>query len=744
MFPEINRVRKTSTMISVFRGLNRTENCGFSKLSRNSQACYTELSEMENLCDDDYPQLRTRQKRSELLIQSADYEITSNLLACNGGLVYIAGNYYLVINRQAYDIHGYLDAQAEAHTLTLYGNRVVILPEKIYAELSARGTVYPIEAKSETQTVSTTALNAALQNVYTNSSNYMGRRVDKTTINFKDFSIEKVALDETGKPRKVNYIFEQAYGLEDEMQQTKMTWQSDYQPGAEDDAADAWREDYYRCWGAVSEGETVEAQGETPSALYLCTEVSGGSYLYEANEQKTYRSYTAPRKFVRVEGNYVKISRNRENVTPFTGIRKGDWVKISGVTGAVKKPLVISGSGTQQSPYVYWADVDGVTAGHTDYPDGFWGNYREVLNGNTFKVFYADDNCIVIQAAIDKSVPYTGPMTVERVMPMIDDGKMLEVGNRLWACSSTHNEIYSCKQGDVTNWQAYGDGIATDSYAATVGNEGVFTGIARQNDSVIFFKENWIMKLFGTKPANFTLASYNVPGVAQGSEKSVVWVNGVLFYLSRTGVCQYSPGGMPVVISEQAFGRHHYRNGVAGRHKNKYVLCAQNESNAWELLVFDTEKGLWYKEDNLQIRDCVTYNSLLYYVYVNSAGKTVLGCMEKHGNFITGATTEGDFAWRFETPNFYETDFGKKYISKIQIMLDGSESLRVEVWAQFSHGGAWVQLRTLHRLEGRHACLGVPVRRSDFLKLRVEGFGECRISGMQIDYARGSDRTWQF
>ena len=105
---------------------------------------------------------------------------------------------------------------------------------------------------------------------------------------------------------------------------------------------------------------------------------------------------------------------------------------------------------------------------------------------------------------------------------------------------------------------------------------------------------------------------------------------------------------------------------------------------------------------------------------------------------------ENDFDWSFETPNLYEDDFGKKYISKIQFAVKAAEDAAATVYAQFKHGGAWFEIKRLHYLRRQHSLTGIPVRRADYLRLRVEGHGEMEISGIQIDFARGSDKVWQF
>ena len=66
--------------------------------------------------------------------------------------------------------------------------------------------------------------------------------------------------------------------------------------------------------------------------------------------------------------------------------------------------------------------------------------------------------------------------------------------------------IYACKLGDPTNWFSY-RGIAADSYAVTVGSDGAFTGAATCMGYALFFKENTLHKLCGTKPSDFQLTS---------------------------------------------------------------------------------------------------------------------------------------------------------------------------------------------------------------------------------------------
>ena len=104
------------------------------------------------------------------------------------------------------------------------------------------------------------------------------------------------------------------------------------------------------------------------------------------------------------------------------------------------------------------------------------------------------DNYIVVTGIIDKVISQDEPVTVSRKMPNMDF--VIESENRLWGCrygvavnGEIVNEIYASKLGDFKNWNCF-MGISTDSYAATVGTDGQFTGAITHLGYPLFFKEN--------------------------------------------------------------------------------------------------------------------------------------------------------------------------------------------------------------------------------------------------------------
>ena len=187
---------------------------------------------------------------------------------------------------------------------------------------------------------------------------------------------------------------------------------------------------------------------------------------------------------------------------------------------------------------------------------------------------------------------------LERRVPDMD--YLTECDNRVWGCSNKENVIYACKLGDPTNWFSY-RGIAADSYAVTVGSDGAFTGAATCMGYALFFKENTLHKLYGSKPSDFQLSSLRCRGVAKGAARSLCVINETLYYLSPDGVMAWD-GSIPTKVST-ALDPARLRNvksALGGALDGRYYLHlvrGSGEAQAVRLLVYDTERGLWQEED---------------------------------------------------------------------------------------------------------------------------------------------------
>lgn len=246
------------------------------------------------------------------------------------------------------------------------------------------------------------------------------------------------------------------------------------------------------------------------------------------------------------------------------------------------------------------------------------------LNGEMLLQQAADD-AVVVVGFLDETASQTDAVTLERKAPKLD--YVVECNNRLWGCSSEENEIYACKLGDATNWNCFA-GLATDSYTVSVGSDGPFTGAAVQLGYVLFFKENCLHKVYGSKPSNFQVSMTACEGVQPGSAKSLCMVGSTLYYKADHGVMAYD-GSVPESVSA-ALGGVYYQNAVAGTERGRLYLSMQDAAESWHLFVYDTETGIWCREDAAHaaayttaiIRRCTTWTTRGY----GWARRTGTGC----------------------------------------------------------------------------------------------------------------------
>lgn len=232
----------------------------------------------------------------------------------------------------------------------------------------------------------------------------------------------------------------------------------------------------------------------------------------------------------------------------------------------------------------------------------------------------------------------TGTLTnvkIERPCP--DLAYVMESNNRLWGVDNLHNEIRASKQGDPTNWQYY-QGSSLDSYAATQGTDGEWTGCAAYSGHLIFFKQNCMHKVYGTKPAAYQISTATCYGLEKGSSASVQVINDTVFYKSAKGIMAYS-GGEPVNVSEK-FGDDRLRNVVAGTDGKKYYMSAQKANGDYTYRVFDLDNTVWHVEDELKA------DAFCYY-----KGKMLILA---DGEVYQPDSTE-DYVWNCETTPYERT-----------------------------------------------------------------------------------------
>lgn len=353
----------------------------------------------------------------------------------------------------------------------------------------------------------------------------------------------------------------------------------------------------------------------------------------------------------------------------------------------------------------------------------------------------AGPDYILFTGILQKALTQTGEVRVERTCPEMDF--VVEKDNRLWGCSSADHEIYCCKLGDPTNWRAY-QGVATDSYAVTVGTPGPFTGAAVSGSAVIFFKENCLHRVYGTQPSNFTVYVDNLRGVQQGCHKSAVRVNEYLYYKSVFDVCVYADSEVAGISA--ALGTESYKNAVAGVCGSRLYLSMEDQEGTWQLLLYDTAAGVWTREDGthaLGFASCLTETFMLRAdgeLYALLPGEYNKDFFMVGSDYTVYAQEETDeeVSWELRTGEILRELPDHKYIGKIQLYLELDPGARAEV-ALRRDGGAWETVQELSGGDQRRCTLPIYPRRCDRMEIRLTGVGHVRLVNWSKYVGYGSE-----
>lgn len=419
------------------------------------------------------------------------------------------------------------------------------------------------------------------------------------------------------------------------------------------------------------------------------------------------------------------------------------WLDTSSSPHALKQFSQTSGMWVQ-IPTVYvrievtgigklFAEGDGVTISGAAYGES--GDLHDQINAlNTDIIIKGKgDDYIIVVGVLDEAVTQeSGALTIERKIPRMS--YVCEANNRLWGCyygmseGKMLNEIYACKLGDFKNWNCYA-GISSDSYRASVGTDGEFTGCIAYLGYPLFFKENCIHKLYGNMPSNYQLQNTTCRGVQRGSAASLAIANEVLYYKSRSDVCAYD-GSLPVGISEQ-FGTELYSRAVGGTHGGKYYISMKDAAGAWHLFVYDTMRGVWHREDGTHALAFTAWGDELFYI---DADKNAI--VAENG---TIGTMEDIISWKAESGMIGYEIIDRQYVSRFNIRMRLGEDAECSMYMMYDSDGKWIYEGTVNG--GAMDSFVIPVipRRCDHFRVKLEGKGDIKIYSIAKIIEQGSD-----
>lgn len=339
---------------------------------------------------------------------------------------------------------------------------------------------------------------------------------------------------------------------------------------------------------------------------------------------------------------------------------------------------------------------------------------------------------IVVAGLLEQAVTQTeGSVRLTRSVPEMD--YVIECQNRLWGCrygsegGKSLNEIYCCALGDFKNWRQY-MGLSTDSWTASVGSDGPWTGAVNYLGCPMFFKENRIHRVTVSASGAHAIGETVCRGVQAGSAASLQVVNETLFYKSRSDVCVYQ-GGFPQSISE-ALGGGLYAEAAAGAVGERYYLSMRGEDGKWSLFVYDIRHGLWMREDELHATAFARLGDELYALSADGTLLALLGSAGETEPYVSWEAESGLLSWQHPD---------RKYVSRFNLRLYMEEGAEASVYLMYDSDGVWVRQGRIRMKGTRTVTLPVRPRRCDHLRMKLVGKGEVRLYAIAKILSYGSD-----
>lgn len=343
----------------------------------------------------------------------------------------------------------------------------------------------------------------------------------------------------------------------------------------------------------------------------------------------------------------------------------------------------------------------------------------EKIDGSTMNVSLYNRHGKRIPFKNGSSMAYNSKGTINICVPIPEMNHVCVHLNRLWGTNPNGEFIYASKQGNPFSFYCF-EGLSTDSWYSEIGTEGGFVGLVSYRDNVVAFKKGYIHQVYGDKPSNYSIPK-QLSDCGCIDIKSVCQIGLYLYFLGYNGFYVYS-GGQPLLISEKL--NCDYKSALAFTDGKKYYACAQNYDGIYELLVYDTVKGMWHMEDNIKI----TASS--------RGGNNVYIAADDRIYRLCGK--EGQVNWCAEIWDTDENMFFEKGINDLHIRAYMEEGSSIKVFTK-SDDGEYILWDEIGRPGTNVYRIPVRLKKSDRYGIKLEGEGYAEVEKIErAVYAGGS------
>ena len=246
----------------------------------------------------------------------------------------------------------------------------------------------------------------------------------------------------------------------------------------------------------------------------------------------------------------------------------------------------------------------------------------------------------------------------ETNMPASD---MLEtVNGRLCAASTKTDKVYLGGIMDASVWFDISDGVEQNVITQN-GETG--EGMATFGDHIVYLKPHSVSELYGNTPDTYRMITVSesigcVAGKTLCSEKSLLWLSG-------KGVCSYSGGAVPKIISQgiekyiQNIDTDRQKEACAGSDGKRYIISLPQTGGGKINCVLNLDTLEWFVEDNADFTGFARMGDTLY-------GATADGKI--YALWDKSSTETVEWSWRSKTFRIAPSE--KESVRRISVIAD--------------------------------------------------------------------------
>lgn len=370
--------------------------------------------------------------------------------------------------------------------------------------------------------------------------------------------------------------------------------------------------------------------------------------------------------------------------------------------------------------------------------------------GNGFKIDHIAGSALFYEGVIKKTT--VSGLVVSRVLPTLD--YVTVSGGRVWGCrrgvdndGNMVNRVYASAKGDPLSWteKVEGCGLMLD-----VNADGEFCGMCDFAGNPVAFKRNAIIEINHNNVRGVYAKVNNCNSVERGAYKSIVQLNGKIYYKTPKGIYEYD-GNKARCISDN-IGVLENSDGFAPAvaYNGKYYVSVSPENGTRAIFCYDPLTNIWYSEEDPGVVELVVREGLMYALVSDENGQKIMLLDEKsatktekeHCAGVGYPKDEEVISWSFETGKIGNGDFKALYPVRLCMRIGKNE--RGFSAGLIFDGNTKADVMT-DVPAGVTGSIVIPIshRRAESVRVNLRGTGGFEMLGYALEYTVDGDiRGW--